>query len=156
MQLLSSAVLAGGGSIIDLDGTFLVHIVIFFATLLLLRSLVFKPMVALFQAREDAIDGARAEAREMQKDAAQKADAFEEEMRQVRIDAGAERDKLRQEGVRLERAILEKVRKETQASVAAAEARLDQEAARLRRDIQQSVPVLARDMAQKLLGREVS
>ena len=156
MQLLSSAVLAGGGSVIDLDGTFLVHIVLFFITLLILRALVFKPMIALFQAREDAIDGARAEAREMQKEATKKADAFEEEMRQVRREAGAERDKLRQEGMRLERAILEKVRKETQASVAAAEEKLGHEAARLRRDIEQSVPLLARDMAKKLLGREVS
>lgn len=155
MHLLSSAVLAGG-SIIDVDGTLLVHVVIFFVAMLLLRALVFKPMIALFQAREQAIDGARAEARQMEKDAAKKADAFEEEMRKVRIEAGAERDKLRQEGLRLERAILEKVRQETQATIAAADERIAVEGAKLRREIQQSVPALARQMASKLLGREVS
>lgn len=154
MHLLSSAVLAGG-SIIDVDGTLLVHVVIFFVAMLLLRALVFKPMIALFQAREQAIDGARAEARQMEKDASKKADAFEDEMRKVRIEAGAERDKLRQEGLRLERAILEKVRQETQATIAAADERITTEGAKLRREIQQSVPLLAREMAGKLLGREV-
>lgn len=155
MQLLSTAILAGG-SIIDLDGTFLVHLLIFFLAFLLLRSLIFKPMVSLFEAREQAIDGARAEARQMERDALEKADAFEEEMRTVRLQAGEERDKLRQEGLRLERTILEKVRQETQKTVADADTRMRDEATRIRRDIQSSVPVLARDMATKLLGREVA
>lgn len=155
MQLLSTAILAEG-SIIDFDGTLLVHIVIWFVAFFMLRALVFKPMVALFEAREAAIDGARAEARQMEKDAAKKADAFEEEMRQVRIEAGAERDKLRQEGLRLERTVLEKVQKETQASIASAEKRLEQEAAQIRQEIHATIPGLARQMASKLLGREVS
>ncbi len=155
MQLLSTAILAGG-SIIDLDGTLFVHLVIFFLAFFILRSLVFKPMVRLFEAREEAIDGARADARQMEKDAAKKADAFEEEMRKVRLEAGTERDKLRQEGLRLERTILEKVRQETQQSVVDAEKKLADEAARIRREIQTSVPILAREMATKLLGREVS
>ena len=154
MQLLSTAILAEG-SIIDFDGTLIVHVVIFFVAFLMLRSLVFKPMVALFEAREEAIDGARAEARQMEKDAAKKADAFEEEMRQVRIQAGAERDKLRQEGLRLERTVLEKVRQETQQSIASAEKKLEQEAARVRKEIDATVPALAREMAAKMLGREV-
>lgn len=154
MQLLSTAILAGG-SIIDLDGTLFVHIVVFFVAFFILRSLVFKPMVSLFEAREDAIDGARAEARQMEKDAAKKADRFDEEMRQVRLEAGEERDKLRQEGLRLERTVLEKVRLETQQTLASAEKRIEEEGARIRREIQTSVPVLARDMASKLLGREV-
>lgn len=154
MQLLSTAILAGG-SIIDLDGTLFVHIVVFFVAFFILRSLVFKPMVSLFEAREEAIDGARAEARQMEKDAAKKADRFDEEMRQVRLEAGEERDKLRQEGLRLERTVLEKVRQETQQTLAAAEKRIEEEGARIRREIQTTVPGLARDMASKLLGREV-
>src|SRR5690606_19373325 len=102
-----------------------------FLAFFILRSLVFKPMVRLFEAREEAIDGARADARQMEKDAAKKADAFEEEMRKVRLEAGAERDKLRQEGLRLERTILEKVRQDTQQSVTAAEKKLEEEAARI-------------------------
>lgn len=155
MQLLSTAILAGG-SIIDLDGTFLVHLLVFFLAFLLLRSLIFKPMVSLFEAREQAIDGARAEARQMEREAEEKAGAFEEAMRTIRLQAGEERDRLRQEGLRLERTILEKVRQETQKTIADAEKRMAGEAGRIRRDIQSAVPALARDMATKLLGREVS
>jgi F-type H+-transporting ATPase subunit b len=154
MHLLSSVVLAG--SIIDIDGTIFVHLLIFLLAFLLLRALVFKPMVALFEAREQAIDGARAEARQMERDAAKKVEAFEEEMRKVRLEAGAERDRLRNDGLRLERTILDKVQKETQATVAAADERMRADADRVRRDIHESVPRLARDMASKLLGREVS
>lgn len=154
MHLLSSALLAGG-SVIDLDGTILVQLAIFLLTFFVLRSLVFKPMMELFDAREAATEGARAEAKKMDKEAREKADAFEDEMRKVRLAAGEERDRLRQEGVRLERAILERVRNETQKKLEDATTRLATEGTRLRGEIQTSVPALARQIASKMLDREV-
>ncbi len=155
MQLLSTVFLSGG-SIIDLDGTFVIQLVIFFVAMLVLRSLVFKPVVALFDAREEAIDGARVDARRMEKEAGDKAVTFDEEMRTVRIEAGQERDRLRTEGQRLERQVLDKVRTETQETLRSADKKMRAEADKARSEIKVTVPALARDIAARLLGREVS
>jgi F-type H+-transporting ATPase subunit b len=154
MQLLTS-VLLSGDNIIDFDGTLVVQLVIFFIAFFILRSLVFKPMIALLDARETSIEGARQEAKRMQKEAAEKGDAFEEEMRKLRVTAQAERDRLRQEGLRLERTVLEKVREETSKNLTDAQVRLDSERTRIRAEVQTNIPKLASEIASRLLGREV-
>ncbi len=155
MTFLSAALLSGG-SIIDLDGTIFIQLVIFFAAFFILRSLVFQPMMKLFDAREEAIDGARREARELTREAKEKGASFDDEMRSVRREAGDERDKLRAEGLRMERELLEKVRGETAGTLAAAEKKMQQEADKVRTEMKTQVPALARQIATQLLGREVS
>jgi F-type H+-transporting ATPase subunit b len=155
MTVLSSALLSGG-SIIDLDGTIFVQLAIFFAAFFILKSLVFNPMMKLFDARDEAIDGARREAREMSREAREKSQSFEDEMRIVRREAGDDRDKLRAEGQRLEREMLEKVRAETSTVLAAAEKKMNAEGDKVRAEIKTQVPVLAKQIATQLLGREVS
>ena len=127
MTFLTSALLSGG-SILDLDGTIFVQLAIFFIAFFILRELVFKPMMTLFDAREEAIDGARKEAKAMEQEALDKGVTFDEEMRKVRLEAGEERDKLRGEGLRLEREMLDKVRSETNQVLEDAEKKMASEA----------------------------
>lgn len=155
MNLLSSSLLSGG-SIIDLDGTFFVQLGIFFVAFLVLRSLVFKPMVALFEAREEAIGGAKAEAQRLSAEAATAGQSFDEELRKVRLQAAGERDKLRADAQKREREILEAVKAETDKSAAEAQTKLDASATELRTALVASVPGLAKEIASKLLQREVA
>ena len=154
MHLLSTAILAEG-SIIDLDGTFLVQLGIFFIAFLLLTPLVFKPMVKLFEAREEAIDNALARARELRHGVDEAGAEFEDKMREVRLQAGQERERLRAQGIQLERELLDKVRAETDAQLKEADKQLAAEAARVRKDMEVKVPALARQIATKLLERQV-
>lgn len=154
MQLLSSALLSG--SMIDLDGTIFVQAAIFFVAFFLLRAIVFKPMVALFEAREAAIDGAKAEADRLQLEAASAGQTFDDELRKVRAQAQVERDKLRADALQRERSILDAVKAETDKASAEADARIASQAEGLRKEIQASVPGLARQIASKLLQREVA
>jgi F-type H+-transporting ATPase subunit b len=155
-MVVLSVLLSGGQSPIDLDGTFLVQIVIFFITFAALRSLVFKPMIALFDARRAAIEGTREEAQRLADSAREQGAEFEAEMRRVRSSAADEQDKLRAEGLKLERTLLEKVRRDTQKLLQDADQQMAREAVRVRGDLSADVPVLARQIASKLLGREVS
>lgn len=148
-------VLLSSAPILDVDATLLIYIGVFFILFFILRALVFRPAMALFDERERAIDGARAEARNLEKEAERKLGAFEQEMSRVRAEATAERERLRAEGLRLERSLTEKVRNETEAMVREAEARMAAEAAKIRDEIARTSPVLARQIAEKLLGREV-
>ncbi len=150
-----STVLLSSAPILDVDATLLIYLGVFFLLFFLLRAFVFRPTMELFDERERAIDGARQEARDLEREAEGKLTSFEEQMGKVRTEASAERDRLRAEGVRLERSLTEKVRAETDQVVRDAEARMADEAANVRKDIAESSPVLAREIAEKLLGREV-
>ena len=154
MNVLFTALLAEG-SIIDLDKTLWIQLVIFGIAFLLLRPLIFRPMVALFEAREAAIEGAKIEALRLQDEAAAESQEFEDEMRRLRLQAGEERDKLRAEGKRLERQVLDRVREETTKQLGQADAKLNAEGTRLRSEIDATVPALARDIASKILDREI-
>ena len=154
MNVLFTALLSEG-SIIDLDGTIWIQLALFAVAFFVFRPLIFRPMVALFEARENAIEGSKLEALRLQDEASAESEEFEVEMRRIRLQAGEERDRLRNEGKRLERAVLDRVREETGKQLAEADAKLAKEASRLRAEIDQSVPVLARQIASKMLNREV-
>lgn len=156
MQLSASlAALLSGGSIIDLDGTVFVQLAMFTIAFVVLYALVFKPMVALLEAREEAIDGARDEAKRLEVEVKEKQASFENELRKVRGASGEERDRLRAQGQDLERKLLETVRAETQATLDTAKAQLDVEAQTARQRLDASRGDLAREIASKVLGREV-
>ena len=154
MNVLFTALLSEG-SIIDLDGTIWIQLGLFAVAFFVFRPLIFRPMVALFEAREKAIEGSKLEALRLQDEASAESEEFDVEMRRLRLQAGEERDRLRAEGKRLERTVLDRVREETDKQLAQADAKLKTEAAKLRAEINQSVPALARQIASKMLSREV-
>ncbi len=155
MTVLFTALLSEG-SIIDLDGTIWIQLGLFGVAFLLFRPLIFRPMIALFEARENAIEGAKLEALRLQDEAAAESEEFQDEMRRLRLQAGEERDRLRAEGKRLERTLLDRVRDETNKQLAEADAKLATESARLRSQLDQGIPALAQQIASKMLDREVS
>jgi F-type H+-transporting ATPase subunit b len=154
MNVLFTALLSEG-SIIDLDGTIWIQLGLFAVAFFVFRPLIFRPMVALFEAREKAIEGSKLEALRLQDEASAESEEFDVEMRRLRLQAGEERDRLRAEGKRLERTVLDRVREETDKQLSEADAKLRTEAAKLRSEIDQSVPALARQIASKMLNREV-
>ncbi len=154
MTVLFTALLSEG-SIIDLDGTIWIQLGLFGVAFFLFRPLIFRPMIALFEARENAIEGAKLEALRLQDEAAAESEEFEEEMRRLRLQAGEERDRLRAEGKRLERTLLDRVRDETNKQLAEADAKLATESARLTSQLDQGIPALAQQIASKMLDREV-
>ena len=154
MNVLFTALLSEG-SIIDLDGTIWIQLGLFAIAFFVFKPLIFRPMVALFEARENAIEGAKLEALRLQDEASAESEEFEDEMRRLRLQAGEERDRLRAEGKRLERTVLDRGREETDKQLADADAQLASEAAKLRAEVEASVPALAKQIASKLLSREV-
>ncbi len=154
MHLLSA--LLSEGSLIDLDGTFFIQMGLFFLAFLILKVLVFGPVIRLIEKRDEMIDGAKKEAKELQASAFAAEDKLAAEMRAARLKAGEEREKLRAEGKRLEAQVLEKVRAETSKELAEAEQSLEKEAAKIRAELEAQTPALAKQIASKLLEREVA
>ena len=144
------------GALVDLDGTIFIQLFIFFVLLALLNWLVFQPMIRLFAAREEAIDGARAAAKEMELTAKDDGGKLDEARRKVRAEAGDARERARAEALKAERVILSSARHGAAGAIATADAQLASEAKKARADIAATTPVLARQIAAKLLGRDLS
>jgi len=148
-------VLLSGGSVIDLDASLFIQMAIFFVAFFILKSLVFRPTMELFDAREQAIDGAKAEAKRMQDEAAQKREHFEGELRRVSAASNEERERARLEAQRLARQLTEQARSQATATQKAAKDKLDAQAAEVRKSALAQVPSIARELTSKLLGRSV-
>ncbi|MGF1466373.1 MAG: ATP synthase F0 subunit B [Sandaracinaceae bacterium] len=150
------ALLLEGSPILDVDLSIVLYLVAFGFLFLLLRRFVFSPVMALFDAREEAIDGAASDAKALEEEAETKYAAFRQETEKVRREGARAREKARAEGLRQEREITEEARAEADRTVREAEARMAEEAETIRAQIRAQSPQLAREIAAKLLGRELA
>jgi F-type H+-transporting ATPase subunit b len=148
--------LLSGGALIDIDGTVVFQLATFTAIFFVLRSYVFKPMLALFDAREKAIDGAKAAAKNLEADADEALKEFEAKVKAAKIEAAVERDRLRADGQRLERELVAGAREQSDKTLAEASKAMAENAEAVRAHMKTNVPALAGQIAEKLLGRKAS
>jgi F-type H+-transporting ATPase subunit b len=141
--MLMAAVLAGG-SIIDLDVTVLVQLAIFLALLLILKPLLFDPILAVLAERERATEGDVKEARQRQFEVEEKTKKYERELARIREKAGVEREKLRESGRLREREILEKARAEANRIVAEGREQMERESLVVRQAMEHEVSTISR------------
>jgi F-type H+-transporting ATPase subunit b len=156
---MSSPVLyAAGAGGVEVDfalGPIAVQIALFVVLWLVLKPTLFDPMLKLFEEREKRIEGARVQARKTDEASAGALAKYEAAMAQARTAANAERDKLRAEGVKAENDILAKVRATTTKALEEGRGRLSEEAATARAQLKVEAAQIARELAGRVLGREV-
>ncbi len=140
---------------VDVDLTFVVQVVLFVALTLVLKPLLFDPMLKLFEERERRIDGAKLQARRIDEKSATALGKYEGEMAKARAEAGAERDRIRAEGLAREQQILGGARAATARVVDEGKRSAQAEAERVRRLLKIQAADMARDIASRVLGREV-
>ena len=148
--------LASGGVSIDFDKTFIVQMIVFALLVVLLRPLLFDPILKIFEKREERTVGAKAAARQMQEKAGELLRNYEHELERVTRVATEEREKLRAETGRLEAEILGEARAVTTEMVEQGRRKIETEVGAIRFDLGKQSEVLARDIATRVLGREVS
>lgn len=145
-----------GGVNFDFDRTFLIQMVLFMGLIMVLKPLLFDPVLKIFEQREIRTDGARAEARRMQEEAGELLRRYEQELERINQVAAEERERLRAETARLEAEILGEAREVTGRVVEEGRARIDKEIGAIRVDLGKQSERLASQLATRVLGREVS
>jgi F-type H+-transporting ATPase subunit b len=140
---------------VDFDWTFLVQLVLFSALTLFLKPVLFDPMLKLFEERERRIDGAKLQARKIDEKSATAAAKYDAEMAKARAAAGTARDVIRAQAVKEEQDILGKVRASTSKVIEDGKRTAEAEAQRARGSLKTDSTALARDLAGRILGREV-
>lgn len=128
---------------------------LFVLLMLVLKPVLFDPMLKLFEEREKRTLGAKAAARKIDEKSASALATYEAEMAKARATANAERDKLRAEGLKMENEILAKVRAATTAALDEGKRKAHEEASRVRSTLEGESGSLAKDLASRVLGREV-
>src|SRR5262245_8818030 len=142
--------------LIDIDGTVLVQFALFLILFVLANSLLFQPYLRLRERRKAGIEGARAEADRMTAQADAKLVDYEKQLASARTRANEEGRKVRAEATAHEKSVTDAARAEAQKNLdeAAAKMKTETEAARLQ--LLPQANALAKQIASKLLGREVA
>jgi len=148
--------LASGHPLIDIDGTVFVQFALFLVMALVANRLLFQPYLALRERRRAGIDGARDEAAQMTAQADAKLADYEKQLAQARNRANEEARKVRLEAAAHERDVTDKARADAQKSIDAAAQSMRAETDAARGQLMPQAETIARQMANKLLGREVA
>ncbi len=146
---------AGGGVVVDLDPTIFGQIALFLVLFIVMRPLLFEPMLKLFEEREKRIEGAKVQARHMDEASAGALSKYEAEMQRARAAGNVERDKLRTQGSKEEAEILGKAREATTRMLEAGRKGLAGDAEAARKALKLQTTSLGRELAGRVLGHEV-
>jgi F-type H+-transporting ATPase subunit b len=153
---MPSLLLAENVPIIDLDSTIFLQLLVFVITGFLLTRILFRPYLEVTRARAEGIEGARAEARRMDEEAQARMAEYAQAFNAAKSKANVERAKLQAEAVERERAIVEAARKTNAEALERARAQIIADAEVARAELQPRTRDIARDIAKKILGREVT
>ena len=156
MHLDPLSTVASGHPLIDIDLTVFVQFGLFLVLLFVSNKLLFQPYLQLRERRKAGIEGARAEADRMTASADAKKADYDKQLAAARNRANEEGRKVRAEASAHEKDVTEKARAEAQKSIDEAAAKMRQETEAARLQLLPQANTLARQIASKLLGREVA
>jgi len=132
------------------------QVVPFLLTLLGLYTIIFKPMLAHLEGREDAIEGAQGRARELQEKLAARAEEYDAKLTAARIEMTELRAKRRAEALAEADSMVQAARGEADTRVEGALETVRGEAAAARDGLKGSSALLAQQISSQVLGRPVA
>ena len=152
---LAGALASEGAVNVDADGTIIVHIALFLVLLFALKPLLFDPLMKLFEEREKRTMGTKEAARKEDARSAKAKSTYDAELAKARAEGNVEREKLRAAGLKREAELLATVRAEAAKTLEEGRAKVSADAQAAREGLERDAANLAREVASRVLGREV-
>ncbi|MFO8057960.1 MAG: ATP synthase F0 subunit B [bacterium] len=134
----------------------IIHMIFFLIMIWVLHAFLFKPILKNVDARKDSVDGNRGSAREMDRKADELYRQYSEKMEEARKDAVVEKDKLKRVGESEEDRIIKEARQKTGDMIADLRERIAADFQKARQGLQTDTEDMGKDIARRVLGREVS
>ncbi|HWP93617.1 MAG TPA: ATP synthase F0 subunit B [Thermodesulfobacteriota bacterium] len=141
--------------ILSVDKTVVIQMVIFLASIFILNSLLFKPLLGLVDKREQLTTGTIEEAKKLEEKVGQIIEEYNSKLNEARARALEERNETRRQAQVLHEEMIKKAREEAQALLEEAKHKLELETSEIKGKIRSDVETIARDMASRILGKEV-
>ncbi|HEX3777714.1 MAG TPA: ATP synthase F0 subunit B [Polyangiaceae bacterium] len=142
-----------GGVPLDFDRTVLVQIIVFTLLIVVLKPLLFDPVLKVFSLREERTEGARATARQLQEKAGELLQRYEKELERVHQVAAEERETLRAETTKLEAQILNEAREVTTRVVEEGRKKIETEVNAIRFDLGKESERVAQLIVERVSGQ---
>lgn len=139
----------------DFDLTFVLQMLVFAALIVVLKPLLFDPVLRVFEERENRTEGARDSARAMQERAGEFLSRYERELAKVHEVARQERDRARAETARMEAELVAQAREAANAIVEQGRERIERERRQIEFALGRESERLAHSMAEVVLGRSL-
>jgi F-type H+-transporting ATPase subunit b len=141
--------------LLKIDKTLIVQLIIFIATIFILNSLLFKPLIGVVEKREKLTTGRIKEAKELEEKVEQIMREYRAKLDEIRAKAMEERNEIRREAQAAAEDLIGRTHKEAQALLEEARSRLNLETRDIRERIKPEIEVLAREIVLQVLGRKV-
>jgi F-type H+-transporting ATPase subunit b len=139
----------------DFDLTFVLMMVVFATLIVVLKPLLFEPVLRVFEERERRTEGARDAARSMQEEAGELLSRYEKELAKVHEVARQERDRMRAETAKVEGELMSQARDTSTRILEEGRARIDRERRSIEFALGRESERLARNVAEAVLGRSL-
>ncbi len=152
---IPASVVASSGSIVDFDATLLVQAAVFLLMFLLLRSLLFRPVIRLIERRRKITEGSKSEAEALEREAVSLTEDVEGQLLEVRSTVSSEREKMVEESKRSAGEILLKAREDSSIVVSQAKEETAAKAEQVRETLRAEIGSLVDIVAAKVLGRSI-
>ena len=142
--------------LIDIDGTIFIQFGLFLVMLVVANKLLFQPYLRLRERRAEGIEGAKAEAERMTAEADAKLVDYERQLAAARAKASEEQRKIRAAANAHEREVTTTARATSAAALEEARDRVRSETDSARKELLPRAEQIGRQMASRILGREVA
>ena len=152
----TQASLSEGAVNVDLDASLLVQLALFVVLLLVLKPLLFDPMMKLFDEREERIEKTVQKARRIDADSAVARQTYENIMAKAAAAGNAEADQLRLAATKTDADALAIVRTTVAETLNVGRGVTGTEAEATRKGLEGEVRLIGCAIASKVLGRDVS
>jgi F-type H+-transporting ATPase subunit b len=146
---------AAGAVDMDFDLTVVVQMAAFTVLVLVLKPLLFDPLIRLYEERDRRTEGAKLSARQMDERAGELLRRYDAEIEKVRRAAGEERERLLRDAQHLEAEIVEQARADVAKTLEDGRAAIARESASIRAELRVRSQQLARSIASSVLDREI-
>jgi len=140
----------------DIDVTYIFQFGLFLVVLVGLNGIILKPVLSIILEREQKIEGARDEVQLLTKLGDEDMEKYQDRMRGARQKAQQAREALTNEGRETERTMLADVRAQIAEKLNRTRTQVGDAEDKARGQLAQESEALSRQLAEKILGREVA
>lgn len=141
---------------INLNLTMLVQLAILLALLIILSQVAFRPFLGLLQARKERLDSEEKQAGELKERTRQMMDRYREAMAAAQAKGAGMREEIRKESMAQESSILQKAMQEAGQLMEKIKSKISQETDAAKSGLRVQAQNLSREIAEKILGRNLS
>ncbi len=135
--------------------TFFYQLALFLVVLAVLNVFLFQPALRVIDKRKSATLGVKEEVESMNQISEQKIREYEDKIYQTKLRGAALKDKLKKEGEEEATKIIGKAREASDSMMIEMEAKLSQEEVQAEKELKNAFNELAKQMAEKVIGRKV-